>query len=91
MEVEVRLYLSNPLSLDEVTLLLSRFEGEIQTTVRTKDPKFELANSEQLDFHSIPSVAQFLASNGHLMERPILDTGSISCVGRPLDALQRLL
>lgn len=91
MEVEVHLYLSNPLSLDEITSLLSRFEGVIQTTVRTKDPKFKLANSENLDFHSIASVAHFLASNGHLMERPILDTGSISCVGRPLDSLQRLL
>lgn len=91
MEVDVRLYLSNPLSLDEITSLLLRFDGKIQTTVRTKDHKFKLSNSENLDFDSIPSVAEFLASNGHLMERPILDNGSISCVGRPLDALQRLL
>ena len=41
MEVDVRLYLSNPLSLDEITSLLLRFDGKIQTTVRTKDPKFE--------------------------------------------------
>ena len=91
VEVEVRLYLSNPLSIEELTDLLSRLEGPVHASIRTKDPKFKLADTASLDVGSLPSVVDFLALNGHLMERPILDNGAISCVGRPLEDLQRLL
>ena len=87
-EVVVHLYLSNPLSKDEIHSVLSRFQGTLKSAIRMKDPKFKTVDASSLDPTNIESVVEFLTKHGHLMERPLLDTGVISCVGRPVDLLQ---
>jgi arsenate reductase-like glutaredoxin family protein len=88
---EVRLYLQNPLSNVELKELLSHIQGPIASSVRVKDSKFKLADSTRLNLSDVDSIASFLSSNGHLMERPILYTGEVSCIGRPLENLIPLL
>lgn len=88
---EVRLYLNKPLSNVELKEVLSRLQGPIASSVRVKDSKFQLADSTRLNLSDIDSVTSFLSSNGHLMERPLLDTGETSCIGRPLENLIPLL
>ena len=88
---EVRLYLKAPLSTGELKEVLSRIQGPVASSVRVKDPKFQHADSSNLNLSDVDSIASFLSSNGHLMERPILDTGETSCIGRPLENLIPLL
>ena len=40
-----------------------------------------------VDRTSIDSIAFFLSKNGHLMERPWLDNGVSTRIGRPVESL----
>jgi arsenate reductase len=91
MNVQVHLYLNNPLSSTEIRSVLSRLQGPLNNAIRLKDPKFKSVDSSSLEPSKIDSVVAFLTEHGHLMERPLLDTGLISCVGRPVELLLPLL
>jgi arsenate reductase len=85
--VAVRLYLSTPLSKEELFDVLSRLDQPISTSIRMKDPKFKLVDSTNLNPDSLNSVVEFLSSHGHLMERPLYDNGVTSIIGRPVELL----
>ena len=91
MDVRVRLYINNALSSMELRSVLSRLQGPLNNAIRLNDPKFKTVDSSSLELSNLDSVVAFLTDHGHLMERPLLDTGSISCVGRPVELLLPLL
>ncbi|MDA9117170.1 hypothetical protein N9J16_00310 [Candidatus Poseidoniaceae archaeon] len=87
LDVQIHLYLNKPLSSGELRSILSRLHGPLKNAIRLKDPKFKSVDSSTLEPANLESAVDFLSKHGHLMERPLLDTGSISCVGRPVELL----
>ena len=90
-EVQVHAYLTKPLDYDTLYSLLSRLDGELHTAIRWKDKSFKEMINHDVDRTSIDSIARFLSNNGHLMERPWLDNGTFTRIGRPVEALIELL
>ena len=90
-EVNVRLYLKEPLNKMELNGILSRLNGPISKIIRTKDSKFKTVDSTMLNFEQVESIADFLFLHGHLMERPLLDDGTTAIIGRPVENLNQLL
>jgi len=90
-DVEIHLYLTSPLDYETLHSLLTRLEGDISLAIRWKDNAFKGIDSHDIDRTNIESVAKFLSKNGHLMERPWLDTGRITRIGRPVECLVDLL
>ena len=88
LDVEIHLYLTDPLSKEVLRNVLTRLEGPISAAIRSKDAKFKEVDSSNLDLESLESVVEFLSMHGHLMERPLLDTGAISVIGRPMEHLE---
>ena len=89
--VEIHPYLDEPLSYATLLSLLERLDGESKMAIRFKDKKFKLAESAELDVEDNSSIALFLSKNGHLMERPWLDVGTATAIGRPVENLLRYL
>ena len=90
-DVDVHLYLKSPLNYDTIYSLLSRLDGDIKHSIRWKDKAFKEIDSSNIDVTSIESVANFLTLHGHLMERPWLDMGRVTRIGRPVEDLLDLL
>ena len=90
-EVNVRLYLNEPLSKKEIYGILSRLDGPVSRIIRTKDSKFKTVDSATLNLEQVESIAEFLFLHGHLMERPLLDDGTTAVIGRPVENLNQLL
>ena len=88
LDVEIHLYLKDLLSKEVLQDVLSRLDGPISTVIRTNDAKFKEVDATSLDLNSLDSVVGLLSKHGHLMERPLLDTGVISVLGRPLEHLE---
>ena len=90
-DVSVHFYLSEPLDYETLLSLLSRLEGEVSTAIRWNDSAFKEVDSLNIDRMSAESIASFLALNGHLMQRPWLDNGHTTRIGRPVESLLELL
>ena len=79
------------LDYDTIHSLLLRLDGDIKQAIRWKDKAFKELDSPDIDSTSIESIANFLVLHGNLMERPWLDTGKITRIGRPVEVLLDLL
>jgi arsenate reductase len=86
-DVEIHFYLTNPLDYETLHSLLTRLDGELYLAVRWKDKAFKDMANPHVDRTSIDSIARFLTNNGHLMERPWLDNGFSTRIGRPVESL----
>ncbi len=89
--VSVHFYLSTPLDYETLLSLLSRLEGEMSSAIRWNDSAFKEVDSLNIDRMSAESIASFLSLNGHLMQRPWLDNGHTTRIGRPVESLLELL
>ena len=90
LDVTVYQYLTTPLDYDTIHSLLVRLDGDIKQAIRWKDKAFKELVSPDVDSSSIDSIANFLSQHGHLMERPWLDTGKVTRIGRPVELLVEL-
>lgn len=89
VEVTVRDYLEEPLDGSDVLALVAKIEGSAATLLRSKEPEYlEFGLS---DASSPDEVARAIAAHPTLLERPILIVGERAAIGRPLEALERLL
>ena len=91
LEVTIHHYLTTPLDYVTIHSLLERLDGDIKQAIRWKDKAFKEVESPNVDKTSIDSIANFLAQHGNLMERPWLDTGKVTRIGRPVELLVELL
>ena len=91
IDVDIHLYLKDSLSYNTLKSLLERLDGDVRTSVRTKDKKFKLADTSNLNIDDITSIALFLSNNGELMERPWYDSGNETVIGRPISQLARYI
>ena len=86
---ELREYLAQPLSVEELQSLETRLGRPISEWIRTQEAVFtELGCS---DTSSAPELVAAMASNPILMERPILVRGARAVVGRPPEDVLELL
>jgi len=80
-EVEIRNYLSQPLSIAELKEVVSKLGCRVTDIIRTKEPlyieKFGDKNLTDEDWFKI------LSEHPVLIERPILISGSKAIIGRP--------
>tara|TARA_B110000467_G_C18140674_1_gene378570 strand:- start:115 stop:657 length:543 start_codon:yes stop_codon:yes gene_type:complete len=90
-DVAIHLYRASPLDYETIFSLLSRLDGDISKAIRWNDKAFKELESPEVDETSIESVSRFLSHHGHLMERPWLDVGTSTRIGRPVETLSELL
>ncbi|WP_104204185.1 arsenate reductase (glutaredoxin) [Billgrantia saliphila] len=82
VEVEVRRYLDDPLSEDELRDLMSRLDADGERLVRTQEPEWqELEDTTNLQDQE--QVIRAIVTHPKLMERPIADDGKRAVIGRP--------
>ena len=86
---EVREYLSDPLTADELSSLAERLGRPLREWIRSKEAAFSAAglSSESDD----ASLLNAVSSEPILMERPILVRGSRAAIGRPPEDVLALL
>jgi len=91
LDIEIHHYLSQPLDFDTLHSMLTRLDGDVGESVRWKDNGLKLIDTTNVDRGNIESIARFLAEHGQFMQRPWLDDGTITVIGRPVERLNRLL
>ncbi|QKJ67607.1 arsenate reductase [Deefgea piscis] len=86
---EVRLYLENALSADEITALLAMLDIAALDLVRQKEPLWaELCQGRVL---SAAEIIEHLAAHPQLIERPVLIHQGKAAIGRPFARLLTIL
>ncbi len=90
MEFQVREYLKEPLSLDELRILKARLGRPPAQWIRWNEAEAKEAGIQKDDPPMV--LLQAIAKHPRLMERPILISGDQAAVGRPgPEALEALL
>src|SRR5690349_14612666 len=87
-EVEIRNYLANPPSVNELKQLVTKLSCNVRDIIRTKEPlfleKFEGKRFTDDEWYEV------LSSNPLLIERPILISGDKAVIGRPPERILQL-
>lgn len=75
--------LQNPLSVDELKVLLKKLNEDVHHIIRTNEKLYRenFANKNLSD----DDLLQVLADHPELIQRPILIKGAVAMIGRPLD------
>ena len=88
-KLEIREYLEEPLSLDELEGLQARFGGPVIEWVRTGEDAFgEAGLDESADDATLLAA---IAAHPKLLQRPILVRGARAAIGRPPEQVLELL
>lgn len=89
-EAEIVQYLKEPLTRAELIDLLGILEDEPTLLVR-RDATFKQLGLTDDDVATAEQVADVLAENPKLMERPVLIRGDRAIIGRPTERVQPFL
>lgn len=89
VDYDVREYLDEPLSLDELRILKKRLGQEPAQWLRWNEDEVRQAGIERDD--PPLQLLQAMAAHPRLLQRPILIRGDEAVVGRPPEAIERLL
>ena len=89
VEVEVRRYMDEPLSHEELRQLGVRLGGSVLSWVRTGEEEFEGAGLSADASES--ELLDALVAHPRLMQRPILVIGERALVARPPELVKELL
>ena len=82
IDVDIRQYLKQPPSRDELVAVLDALEDEPSTLVR-KDQRYADLGLSDADVATAEQVADVLAANPALIQRPVLIDGDRAIIGRP--------
>lgn len=88
IEAEVIEYLHQPLSEKELYELLQKLDSPPASLVRIKEEAYQ---NNPFELQSPKTIAQHLAQNPRLMERPVVMKDNIAVIGRPIEKIQKLL
>lgn len=88
VEVEVKEYLKETLSLDELETIYRKLGLPLDAMVRTKEDIFPSLN---LNMSDSKSVFKAILENPILLERPIVLKGEKAVIGRPPENVRVLL
>jgi len=86
---EVRWYLTDPLTKEEITLLLKKLSLDAYNVIRKTEPLFT-EHFHGKDLTEAQWIA-VLAEHPILLERPIVEKGDHAVIARPAEQLLRLL
>lgn len=90
VEVSVRKYLDEPLSVAELESLIGRLDGDVLALVR-RDANFKAAGLSAADIEDAAAVVKVLTEHPNLLERPVLMTDKRAVIGRPTEAAESFL
>jgi arsenate reductase len=90
VDVEIRPYLKRPPSHDELVAVLDQLEDEPSLLVR-RDQRFAALGLTDADVATADQVADVLAANPALIQRPVLIAGGRAIIGRPKDRVAPFL
>ncbi|MFY0988958.1 arsenate reductase (glutaredoxin) [Halomonas sp. C05BenzN] len=85
---QVRRYLDEPLSEDELRALMARLDGDTAALVRRQEPEWKALSADAGDPEQ---VVRAIVAHPRLMERPIADDGERAVIGRPPEDVLALL
>ncbi|MEX2319740.1 MAG: arsenate reductase (glutaredoxin) [Saccharospirillum sp.] len=89
VDYEVRLYLSEPLSVGELQGLVNRLGIPAADVLRRKEADYETAGLDNSS--SEQQILEAIARFPKLLERPILVTAKGARIGRPPEAIREIL
>lgn len=85
VEFELIDFVADPLSPEEIQVLVRKHGEPYESLVRTQDPLFK-ERYEGMEF-SAENVARLLEQSGELLQRPIAVSGGVAMVLRPSERL----
>ena len=85
----IRDYLSDPLSLSELTLLLEQLAAPVHTLLREDDAR-QLCPSVLLQRDNAAAVLQAIVQEPRLLQRPVVVRNGRAVIGRPPEAVSVL-
>lgn len=88
IEPEIREYLHNPLSEEELTTLLQKLNLPASALVRTKEEDYK---ENPFDLDDVKTVVAELAKRPKLQERPIIIKNDVAVIGRPPENIDQIL
>ena len=89
IDFEIIYYLKNPLSKEEIKLLLSKLGISISDLIR-KNEKIWKDNYKNQEL-SIDQIIEIIFKEPKLMERPIIESEKMAVIGRPKKNIDNLL
>ena len=89
-QVTLRHYLTDPLSVDEITQLLQQLECTARQLLRTKEDVYQELKLDNPAL-SDPELIAAMAAHPKLIERPILSNGHRAVIGRPPEQILALV
>ncbi len=84
-------YLDSPLDRDTLTGIISRLEDPVSDLVRTADKAFRELGLNAADYAEPDAVIDLLLAHPRLMERPVIDDGTVAFIGRPTERVEAFL
>jgi arsenate reductase len=89
LEYDVRLYLNDPLSVEDIKSLLVKLGLNISDIIRTKETIWK-ENFKDCTY-SDADLIQIVVDNPRLLERPIIERRNIAVVARSEDKIEQIL
>ena len=89
IDFEIIYYLKNPLSKEEIKLLVSKLGISISDLIR-KNEKIWKDNYKNQEL-SIDQIIEIIFKEPKLMERPIIESEKRAVIGRPKENIDNLL
>jgi arsenate reductase len=90
VEPEVREYLKQPLSIEELSSILEKLSLSMKQAMRTKEAEFKELNLDRADI-SEQELINAVANTPKLLERPIVINGGKAAIGRPPENVLAIL
>ena len=90
-QFETVLYLDEPLSRDELEVVLNKLGCEPSRLVRMGEELFKELDIDKAALADVDFVAVLLANHPRLMERPLFVSDSAAVIGRPPEEVLTLL
>ncbi len=88
IEYEIRKYLDNPPSIDEIKSVLQKMNLKARDIVRTKESVYKELNLKESDEESL---IEAMSRYPKLIERPIVINGDKAVVARPQTKIDEIL
>ncbi len=88
IEYEIRKYLDNPPSIDEIKSVLQKMNLKARDIVRTKESVYKELNLKEADEESL---IEAMSRYPKLIERPIVINGDKAVVARPQTKIDEIL
>lgn len=91
IEADVKLYLKDGVSFDELSEVVSKLNVPASDIIRFKDKSAKDLNISPKDEKTDDEWIKLMVENPVLIERPIVINGDKAAIGRPLELVENIL